>query len=95
MTMNLLLTETHQKCQDVLQSTTGEIVAPDYDKDGLYDLNIDCLWTVEAPEDYLIQFHIHSVDIESTIGCIKDFLKVVYIHELFCTLLQEETQYYT
>ena len=78
--MNLLLTETHKRCKDVLQSTTGEIVAPDFDKDGLYDLNIDCLWTVEAPTDSLIQFRIYFVDMESTIGCTKDFMKVLYIH---------------
>ena len=81
--MILLLTESYKICLDVLRGRSGEIVPPDHDKDGLYDLNFDCLWIVEAPADYLIQFQIYFVDMESTIGCAKDFLKVLYTQVAF------------
>ena len=76
--MYLILSETSQKCGEVLRSRTGVIVSPDYDQDGFYDLNVDCLWIVEAPEGHVIGFHLHFVHIEPTPYCLKDLL-LVYI----------------
>ena len=74
--MNLILSETYKICEEVLRSRTGVIVSPDYDQDGLYDFNVDCLWIVEAPENHVIRFHIHYVKIEPTPRCGKDVLMV-------------------
>ena len=74
--INVFLTGTYQKCDEVLQNTTGIIVPPDYDRNGLYDPNVDCMWIVEAPGDHVIQFHIYFVDIESSTYCSKDLLQV-------------------
>ena len=74
--MYLILSETSQSCGQVLRSRTGVIVSPDYDQDGFYDLNVDCLWIVEAPEGHVIGFNLHFVNIEPTLHCEKDFLLV-------------------
>ena len=72
----MVLSGTYHICEDVFQSRTGFIVAPDFDNDGLYDLNVDCLWTVEAPGDHVIQFRLHFVYMESSVHCQKDLLQV-------------------
>ena len=53
-------------------------MSPDTDGDGTYDNDVDCLWTIEAPEDKLIGIEVLTMDIESAYrACFFDFLSVI------------------
>ena len=72
-------TDNFQVCGKVVHNATGSITAPDVDGDGLYDTNRDCLWTVQAPENYVIRYVIQFFDIEDTYeyNCVLDALMVI------------------
>ena len=54
-------------------------MSPDTDGDGKYDNDVDCLWTIEAPEDKLIGIEVLTMDIEpGRRTCFFDFLAVIY-----------------
>ena len=72
----IIVPDTYQACGGVVQNASGSIVAPDFDGDGLYDLNVDCLWTIAAPENYVIRYMIHFVKIEDSVSCHLDVLMV-------------------
>ena len=48
----------------------------DSDDDGLYDANLDCIWTIEAADTQIVKLHIHSMDIQGDDACASDFLEV-------------------
>ena len=58
------LTEYQQECIHELHSPTCSITPPDMNNDGLYDLNIDCLWVVVAPDDNVVRYTIHFYETE-------------------------------
>ena len=60
---------------------TGSVTAPDFDGDGLYEINVDCIWTIHAPEDYVIRYVIQFFEIEEAAGssCSLDTLMVSWI----------------
>ena len=60
----------------MLESASGSVTPPDLDGDGSYDINVDCLWTVQAPEDYVIRYVIQFFEIEYHAGCGSDILMV-------------------
>ena len=71
-------TDVYRQCGEVFQSSTGSVTAPDFDGDGLYDTNVDCLWTVQAPENYVIRYEIQFYEIEETsLHCVSDALMVI------------------
>ena len=49
----------------------------DSDNDGLYDANLDCLWTIEADETQIVKLHIQDIDIQDDAICNYDFLEVM------------------
>ena len=49
----------------------------DSDNDGLYDGNLDCLWTIEADEAQIVKLHIQDIDIQDDAICNYDFLEVM------------------
>ena len=59
----------------------GSVTAPDFDDDGLYQINVDCLWTIQAPEGYVIRYVIEFFEIEEAAGsiCTLDALIVSLI----------------
>ena len=60
------------------------ITSPDNDNDGLYDFNIDLLWTTEAPEGEIIRYRVLFAQIRFSDRCQPDGLEVypLYIYNL-------------
>lgn len=64
-------------CGGALDSSYGWLSAPDRDEDGLYDFNLNCLWTVETQARKQIKFQVLYVILDSDDGD-SDFLKVSF-----------------
>ena len=60
----------------MIKSKSGFITSPDYDNDGLYDKNVDCLWTIQVEEGHFIRYMFQYIYIEDSDGCTKDTLWV-------------------
>ena len=78
-------------CDEYLEQPFGYISSPDQDRDGFYDYNVICIWTVRVAENYVIEFHVFYIEIQYTAGCTySDFLKVyvsrIMIQHAFCIL---------
>ena len=53
------------------------ISSPDWDQDGFYELNVNCIWTVKVDVNNVIRFQVLHVEIQFTYGCIAaDYLEV-------------------
>ena len=59
-----------------LQSSNGVIRSPDSNRDGLYDVNVDLLWIIEAPDGMIIRYTIQQALIWYSADCIEDALMV-------------------
>ena len=55
---------------------TGMFTSMDSDDDGLYDNNLDCVWTIEASESQIVKLHVQDIDIQMDEMCRFDFLEV-------------------
>ena len=60
-----------------LTGSTAMFTSMDSDSDGLYDANLDCLWTIEADEAQIVKLHIQDIDIQDDAICNYDFLEVM------------------
>ena len=65
------------ECGDQLTNTTGWIRSVDGNGDGLYENNIDCTWIIKAPDFYILEFTVLSMNIEPDVICSYDYLKVI------------------
>ncbi|RWS22052.1 Cubilin-like protein, partial [Leptotrombidium deliense] len=68
-----------QGCGGVIENETGVIISPDSNGDGLYEFDLDCIWTILAPEYAVIQLNFQSMDIEaseSSLNCSFDYLEI-------------------
>ena len=72
----LFFSDNIKTCGSVLSSSSGAIVSPDRNNDGLYDMEVDCLWIIVAPENQVIRHKIDQFLIEDASGCRKDVLRV-------------------
>ena len=63
-------------CGSVLNEFNGWITSEDQDNDGEYDHNLDCLWTIFAAPNNVLLIRILNLDIEWTLHCEYDYLKV-------------------
>ena len=72
----LFFSENIQPCGGELHGSDGVIVPPDSNDDGLYDLNVDCLWTIVVSENGIIRHKIDEYSIEDSNECRKDALRV-------------------
>ena len=84
----------NKSCDEYLEQPFGYISSPDQDRDGFYDFNVFCEWTVRVAENYVIEFHVFYVDIQYSTGCTDmDFLKVyvsrIMIQPVFCILQKQ------
>ena len=68
-------------CGGVLRDMSGSVVAPDSDSNGQYDENVNCFWTIEAEEGYVLRYMINYIMIESSKNgaCANDYLLVRYL----------------
>ncbi|RWS11455.1 cubilin-like protein, partial [Dinothrombium tinctorium] len=69
-----------QGCGGVLESKTGVIQSPDIDKNGLYDYDLDCVWTIIAGENAVITLTFEKFDLEESPAnmskCAFDYLEI-------------------
>ena len=71
-----------QLCGQTLTNSSGLIVPPDLDDDGLYDIVTECSWIIEAAKDELIELKFLSMEIEiytegtDEASCIFDYVQV-------------------
>ena len=54
------------------------IMSPGFGSKKLYENNMLCDWLVIAEDDHVLQLTIHTLEIEDSKFCIKDFLGLVY-----------------
>lgn len=54
----------------------GMFGSPDPNLDGLYEPNLDCLWTIEMPVNKAINLTFNSFDVENAFDCRYDYVKV-------------------
>ena len=59
-----------------LPPTAGWITPPDYDEDGFYDFNLNCLYAVQGMDNEVIEFQVMYIDLEFSNGCQYDYLRV-------------------
>ena len=59
-----------------MTATTGTIRAIDRDRNGKYDLDLQCLWSIVAPDDSRVQLKFLSMDIEDSFYCLFDAVVV-------------------
>ena len=69
-------------CGAVLNELNGWITSEDRDNDGEYDHNLDCLWTIFAAPNNVLLIRIINVDIEWTLHCEYDYLKVLMSRDM-------------
>ena len=55
---------------------TGMFTSMDSNNDGLYDNNLDCVWTIETSESQIVKLHVQSIDIQTDEICRYDSLEV-------------------
>uniref|UniRef100_A0A3Q3MXM2 Cubilin n=1 Tax=Mastacembelus armatus TaxID=205130 RepID=A0A3Q3MXM2_9TELE len=65
-----------QGCGGYLSMPTGMFGSPDPNFDGFYEANMNCLWTIEAPVNMAVNLTFSSFDLESSITCRYDYIKV-------------------
>ena len=74
----MLFSDLIEKCSPdlLLTGPSAMFTSLDSDDDGLYDANLDCIWTIEAADTQIVKLHIHSMDIQGDDACTSDFLEV-------------------
>ena len=65
-------------CGDILSEPTGLLTWPDTDVDVKYHNDLDCLWSIVAPEKMLIDFEVLQLDSHSQQFCAFDFLAIKF-----------------
>ena len=64
-------------CGAVLTVPSDTITSPDNSGSGTYDNFVDCLWTIQLPDDFVIVFDITEIDIQmDSSTCKADYLEV-------------------
>ena len=63
-------------CGDILNQSSGEIRSMDRNKDGLYDNNLDCHWTIVCGPNQLVELRILSIELEMVSSCFYDYIEV-------------------
>ena len=72
-----------------MRQSSGWIESPDYDLDGLYDLNMECRWFVIVNNGSVISFQILYVEIQAAVACATDFLRVTVTLHIEQKLMHE------
>lgn len=62
------------ECGGLYKTPTGTIQSPSVD--GTYDNDLNCLWTIQAQPGYVVQLAFMTFDLEQSITCRHDQLKV-------------------
>lgn len=65
-----------QNCGGILNSTSGSIVPPDTNIIGYYDDNLNCIWTIKAESNRVVQLTFGHFDVEPHEKCYYDYLRV-------------------
>ena len=72
-------------CLELIEECSTDLLLPgpsakftslDSDNDGLYDANLDCVWTIESSDTQIVKLQIDSMDIQADGDCSFDFLEV-------------------
>ena len=72
-------------CGEFLSQSSGSLHSPDEDNDGEYENEMECHWTLTAPEHQVIYLKFLEFDIEYIINCDFDFVEVREAFTLFST----------
>ena len=73
-----MFTAPNKSCAFIITEPSGVITAPDWDKDGYYEPNVNCSWTVKVGVNYIIRFQVEFVAIEYNYDCVAaDYLEVI------------------
>lgn len=56
----------------------GKVTSPDYP--AYYPSLLDCFWRIKAPAGFTLRIRFDDLNIESSGGCVYDFLDVVHLN---------------
>lgn len=62
------------ECGEVFRSYSGYMYHPSYPRP--YKNNINCLWTVQAPEKYRVRLEFKFFKVEYAFGCQNDYVAI-------------------
>ena len=62
------------------ENNIGRLRSVDADKDGFYEPNLNCTWTLRRGRYGLLHLNVTEIDIQPDDACGKDFLKVQSLH---------------
>ncbi|XP_063063043.1 cubilin [Engraulis encrasicolus] len=65
-----------QGCGGYLSSPSGLFGSPDINFDGLYEPYMDCLWTIAAPANKVLNLTFTTFDLEAHSTCRYDYVKI-------------------
>lgn len=68
-------------CGGVINSTSGSIQSIDINRDGLYEMDLECVWQMALPQNLTIFLQFNRFDLVST-GC-YDYLEVKHLIRSF------------
>lgn len=74
-------------CGEVLTQSSGSIASPDLDKNGKYDLETNCIWTITAPEHQVIHLKFLEFDLEYQESCLYDFVEIREVCTCICIVI--------
>ena len=70
-----------------MTGSSGIIGSPDTSGSGTYDNFIDCFWTIQLHDDFVIIFAITEIDIQMDFStCKADYLEVIFFYAFTKTL---------
>ena len=67
-----------KSCGGILRNSSGYITAPDLDKDGYYDFNLNCVWLIQVNSSKVILYHFDyiAIIVVQLDKCKPDYVKV-------------------
>ena len=57
-------------------SPSGELHNPDVDGDFKYEDNTECIWTITADFDRVIEVEFYYMELEDSASCLYDYVQV-------------------
>ena len=80
-------------CGGEFTSSTGLLYPIDLDNDGFYDNDQDCLWSLLAATDNVIELQFQEFDMEYHYVCAFDFIRVYLFRFFFLSFISSWTIY--
>ena len=65
-----------QGCGGLLNGTSGRFGSVDYDLDGAYEADLNCVWQIMVEENQVVKLHYENMVLETDSDCDYDYVEV-------------------